>query len=227
MCNISKQQFKELYQFVDKKYEKLEKCFKAMKYNQVLVIEALALERMWTLFTESIIESGFPSDIISIILQVNEQRMQMVWESVKTGKASSGDYKKFWELQDYLNEQLWDNGIYELEGCTFVFDSTITNEAWCFFKRSDHDVSCCAEVIVNILELLINQLYDQSEEGGLDLAKHNSAGYGDFMFKEHPLLKNELMRIDADIELAKGYPENMDEILRKKEEYHKLNICKV
>lgn len=47
------------------------------------------------------------------------------------------------------------------------------------------------------------------------------------MFKEHPLLKNELMCIDADIELAKGYPENMDEILRKKEEYHRLNIYKV
>ena len=41
----------------------------------------------------------------------------------------------------------------------------------------------------------------------------------------HPAVLEELQRVEMDMELAQRYPQNMEEILQKRMEYHELNIC--
>ena len=46
-----------------------------------------------------------------------------------------------------------------------------------------------------------------------------------YVMDNHPIVLEEIKRVEMDMELAQRYPQNMEEILQKRMEYHELNIC--
>ena len=45
-----------------------------------------------------------------------------------------------------------------------------------------------------------------------------------YILEYHPALADEVLRVEADKALAQNYPQNMEEILKRKAEYHELNL---
>ena len=203
--NISDRKFKELIQI----YEK-------MQYNQVLAVAALALEREWFPFVEGLKESGFPDDVISELLQLAEQWMQLIWERVKSGHFCQDNKKRFEEIRERYSEVL--DGLSEfgaeLEGKSLYLDSALSSDSECFFNESECDLECCADAVCGILDMIEDIIVDS----GVDKEQLTD------VLNYHPMIIEELKRIDLDVELVQDYLQNMCEILKRREEYHKLNL---
>ncbi len=71
-----------------------------------------------------------------------------------------------------------------------------------------------------------DMLYIDVYEESYQIFKINSK-LTQYIKNNHPAVLEELQRVETDMELAQRYPQNMEEILQKRMEYHELNICDI
>ena len=203
-------------------YKELEKRFEHMGQNQVLVVTAFALEKMWKPYVEGIQKSGCSKTEVSEMLQMAEQCMYRIWERIKQGKPFPEDYNNWSKMCDRFNDMFDED---EVEFCeeALWFDGELIGSAWVFFNEAKFDVKYCAGTVSRVLEMIIGRIGDVLHEYYPKLEKQNHTQY-ESIISNHPAVLNELKRIDMDIKLAERYPNNLEEILNKGSEYHKLNL---
>lgn len=210
---------------VSETYEKLVNRFENMEHDQVLVVTVFALEKMWKPYVEGIHKSECTEAEISEVLQMAEQCMHRIWERIKRGKPLSEDLDSWNKMCDRFNEMFDED---EVEFCeeALWFDGELIGSAWVFFNESKFDVKRCAGTVSRVLDMIIGRIGAVLFEYYPKLEKQNRKQYESIM-TNHPAVLNELKRINMDIELAEKYPKNLNEILNKGEEYHKLNLWNI
>ncbi len=214
-------------------YERLKKVFKQMEPNKILVMVALTLERLWQPFIYGIEKTEYTTKEREDFLQIEKLRMDMIWERVKSGKVNPKHLSIFHETmeREYKIADV-DRNVFgaELEERAIYLDSRLINIAKSFFTESKFDIEQCAQtaskglsvVMSEINNILYINVYEESEE----IYDINSK-LTRYIKNNHPAVLEELQRVETDMELAQRYPQNMDEILQKRMEYHELNICDI
>ncbi len=204
-------------------YVKLKNKFVHLEHNQVLVIMALALEKMWKPYLVGIRKSECTELEKSEILHMAEQCMQRIWQRIKCGKSFAEDLDYWNKMCDRFND------IFEEEEIEFGeealwFDGELVGGAWLFFDDTEFDIARCASMVSRVLDMIIGQIDCVLNNAYPKLKIQDPEKY-ESIIANHPAIINELDRINIDIQLAEKYPGNLEEILDKAAEYHKLNLC--
>ena len=210
------------------KFNEYDETFRTMNPNQFYVVAALALERLWTPYVDSLNyakENVQAEQEINEILQIAEQWMQMIWKRIKSGLFSQSDYEIFKKLC-YRYETLTGRATapnIELSCNAIRFENAILNDAECFFIDAVTNLVSCVDIVCEILDNIIAQITDMLEDVSPELWDWYPKQYKSIM-TQHPVLNDEIKRITMDIELARNYPQNMNKLLQKKAEYHESNF---
>lgn len=214
-------------------YERLKKIFKHMEPNKILVMTALTLERLWQPFIYGIEKTEYTTKEREDFLQIEELRMDMIWERIKSGKVNPKYSSIFDETleQEYILTDVNRNtfGAEQDERAVYLA-SRLINISGSFFTESTFDIEQCAQTISMGLSVIMweigNMLYVDVYEESYQLFKINSK-LTQYIKNNHPAVLEELQRVETDMELAQRYPQSMEAILQKRMEYHELNICDI
>ena len=214
-------------------YERLKKIFKHMEPNKILVMTALTLERLWQPFIYGIEKTEYTTKEREDFLQIEELRMDMIWERIKSGKVNPKYSSIFDETleQEYILTDVNRNtfGAEQDERAVYLA-SRLINISGSFFTESKFDIEQCAQTVSMGLSVIMweigNMLYVDVYEESYQLFKINSK-LTQYIKNNHPAVLEELQRVETDMELAQRYPQSMEEILQKRMEYHELNICDI
>ncbi len=214
-------------------YERLKKIFKQMEPNKILLIAALTLERLWQPFIYGIEKTEYTTKEREDFLQIEELRMDMIWERIKSGRANPKHLSIFHETME-LEYKLTDvdRNVFgaELDKRTTYLDAEFINVAESFFAKSKFNIQLCAITVSSALSFIMGEindmLYIDVYEESYQIFKINSK-LTQYIKNNHPAVLEELQRVETDMELAQRYPQNMEEILQKRMEYHELNICDI
>lgn len=214
-------------------YERLKKIYEQMEPNKILVMAALALERLWKPFVCGIEKTEYTAKEREDFLHLEELRMDMVWERIKSGKVNpkhSSIFDETMELEYKLTDVERNVFGAELDERATYLDARLTGIAGSFFTESKFDIEQCAQTVSKGLSVIMNEinnmLYIDVYEESYHIYKINSK-LTQYVKNNHPTVSEELQRVEMDMELAQRYPQNMDEILQKRMEYHELNICDI
>ena len=217
----------------DQLYERLKKIFEQMEPNKILVMAALTLERLWKPFVYGIEKTEFTAKEREDFLQMGELWMDMVWERVKSGKVNpkhSSIFDETMELGYRLTDVNRNAFGAELDKRASYLYSPFIQVAESFFTESKFDIEQCAQTVNHVLSVIMseigNMLYHDVYEESYQVCKINSK-LTKYVKNNHPAVSEELQRVEMDMELAQRYPQNMEEILQKRMEYHELNICDI
>lgn len=212
-------------------YTRLKNIFKQMEPNKILVMAALTLERLWQPFVYGIEKTEYTAKEKEDFLQIEELRMDMIWERIKSGKVNPKHLSKFDETMEREYELTdVDRNVFgaELDGRAAYLSARIVGVAKSFFTVSKFDIGQCAQTVSNGLSVIMweinNMLYIDVYEESYQIFKVNSK-LTKYIKNNHPAVLEELQRVEKDMELAQRYPQSMEEILQKRMEYHELNIC--
>lgn len=210
---------------VFEKYEILSELFTHMEHNQILAVTALALEKMWTPFEEGLNKSGYTKEEVSEVLQITQQWLKMIWQRVKRGKSCSSDWDNYTKMCERMDEIIEDTDTYgaELIGQSLYFSVEVQDCANYFFCDNDFDAERCADTVSRALDMVVGQVEDSLCNVYPDLKMKDVQRYETVLIN-HPMIHDELNRIDMDIELVKLYPQSLDAIIERGIEYHKLNL---
>ena len=217
----------------DQLYERLKKIFEQMEPNKILVMAALTLERLWQPFIDGIEKTEYTTKEREDFLQMEELRMDMIWERIKSGKVNPKHSSIFHETME-LEYRLTDvnRNVFgaELDERAIYLDARLVDIAGSFFTESKFDIEQCALTVSIGLSVIMseinNMLYHDVYEESYQMYKINSK-VTKYVKNNHPAVSEELQRVEMDMELAQRYPQNMEEILQKRMEYHELTICDI
>lgn len=214
-------------------YEELKKKFKQMEVNKALVITALGLERMWKPFVQGIEKTEYTIKEKTDFLQIEELRMNMVWERIKSGEVNHEYLDKFHETMEHEYKIIdVESNTYgaelQIEAC--YLDSQLSNIAKSFFTECGFDDERCAETVSMVLALILykikDMLYKDIYKESYRTFKKNS-NLTRYVTDNHPSVLEEIKRVEMDMEMVRGYPCNMNDILKKRIEYHEMNVCDI
>lgn len=206
-------------------YEELKIEFEHLEHNQVLVVMALALEKMWEPYLVGIQKSGCTELVESEMFHMAEQCMQRIWERIKRGKPCLEDLGNWNKMCDRFND-IFDGEEIEFSEEALWFDGELVGSAWLFLDDSEFDIKRCASMVSRVLEMIIGKIDSVLYKDHPKLKMQDPEQYQSIIMN-HPAIINELKQINLDIQLAERYPRNLDEILDKAAEYHKLNLCDI
>lgn len=214
-------------------YEELKRKFRQMEVHQVLVVTALGLERMWKPFVQGLEKTEYTANERTEFLQIEELRMDLVWERIKRGEVNHESLEQFHETMEReykiidVERNTYGSEL-EVEAC--YLDSQLIAAAESFFTESKFDEERCAEIVSMVLGLILHtindMLYREVYKEFYRISKVNSDLTRDVL-EHHPGVLEEIKRVEMDLELAMGYPQNMNEILIKRMEYHQLDVCDI
>lgn len=158
-------------------YESLTKRFKYMERDKILVVTALTAERLWKQNVEGIPKSEYSQEVLSELLQISEQWMQMIWERIINGYVHTNDRKGFKELYDRYQEIAYVEDSYgeELDMEDAYFVSFIWSKGvWSFFDKDESNKNGeeCASTISQVLQIIVQEIgsilyYGIYEESGI------------------------------------------------------------
>lgn len=214
-------------------YEKLKGKFGQMEIQQILVVTALGLERMWKPFVQGLEKTEYTVNERTEFLQIEELRMDMVWERIKRGEVNHEALEQFHETMEREYKIIdVERNTYgaELEVGACYLDSQLIAVAESFFTELKFNDERCAETVSDVLALILRtindmlyrEIYGESYrifQLNRDLTRH--------VLDHHPCVLEEIKRVEMDLELAMGYPQNMNEILRRGMAYHQLDVCDI
>lgn len=165
----------------------------------------------------------------SRFIQIMEEGMQMVWGRIERGHALPSDKDRIKKLTDILIDITdQDEEYVEVEDAGDCLWDGLLECANSFFVDEVFDIGRCEEAIDTVFhmvdgmleEFLNDNLYERSpaiEDKNEELTR--------YIIGNHPVRIAEVNCPDRDIELVeKNYPHNMDEIMKRREEYHNRNI---
>lgn len=204
--------------------------FEQIGKDKSLVITALALERMWMPYWIGVHKTDYTDEERTRHIKIVEEWMQMIWGRIERGYAFPGDYDRFSELLVQLNDildpemtvneaELDPDANYLLDGISDCADS--------FLVEDEFVSGRCKSVVEGVLDMLMDglsmSLFDDIYESSYEIKEKNEELSNDIL-EHHPALVDEVLRVEADKALAQNYPQNMEEILKRKAAYHELNL---
>lgn len=214
-------------------YEELKRKFKKMEADKVLVITALGLERMWKPFVQGIEKTEYTIEEKTVFLEIQQLRLDMVWERIQRGETDNEYLDKFHETMEREYKIIdVERNTYgaELDVEAIYLDSQLSVTAESFFSESGFDEERCAETVSKVLTLILytikDILYKDIYKESYQILKKNS-DLTRYVMDNHPIVLEEIKRVEMDMEMAMRYPHNMSEILKKRMEYHNLNVCDI
>lgn len=188
---------------VDTKFDEMKKTFVMIPHEQALVVGALAVERLWQPFRTGILDCSYYECEREDVVQLEEKCLDLIWARMQRGSVQESDWTEFCELFDEIEEL---SAEVDLNIQAKSFYCAIADFAyWCLKACENEKV---ASIAVCVLELLVQLIAEP-----VDAAT------------EVPAIVAEMQRIDSDVTLAQGYPQNIDLIIQRKSQYHSLNIC--
>lgn len=202
---------------VDRKYEELKIVFDQIDHNKAIVVTALSLERLWTAFVDDIDTEEYPG-----LVELQDACMKMMWNRVMRENVlpnEYADYKQMEETMDRIMDPDQDGNGPSDYGCYLW--TIFPDAAYCFFDPSGKGR---AGVATNPLQMIATNIYDTCDDSLL--SPEAQQRYVAFL-ETHPAILDEIARIDSDVALANLYPENLDAILARKDEYHNLKLVPV
>ena len=194
----------------DSKYHELKNVFDKMLPKQAFVVTAFALERLWQPFVEGILNCEYTEQERQEVLQLEKEILDIIWTHILYEDTQIDRWEKFCELYDKIEEL---SAEVDLNFMAKPFYCAIVDFAgWCL-KGDCADVAKRArpDIVISVLDFIIDRASTEITQCGED----NIA------------ILAEMERIDADIQMAKDYPNNIDLILQRKVEYHVLNISHI
>lgn len=152
-------------------YERLKKLFKQMEPNKILLMAALTLERLWQPFVYGIEKTEYTPKEKEDFLQIEDLRMDMIWERVKSGKVNPKHLSIFDETMEREYELTdVDRNVFgaELDGRAAYLGDRIVGVAKSFFTVSKFDIGQCAQTVSNGVSVIMweinNMLYIDAYE---------------------------------------------------------------
>ena len=139
-------------------YERLKKFFKQMEPNKILLMAALTLERLWQPFVYGIEKTEYTPKEKEDFLQIEELRMDMIWERVKSGKVNPKHLSIFDETMEREYELTdVDRNVFgaELDGRAAYLGDRIVGVAKSFFTVSKFDIGQCAQTVSNGVSVIM------------------------------------------------------------------------
>ena len=124
-------------------------------------------------------------------------------------------WEKFCELYDQIEEL---SAEVDLNLMAKPYYCAVVDFAgWCLKgNRSEEANRIRPDIVVGPLDLILECV-----------SAKNTSCCEDDALDSHPAIRTEMERIDADIQMVKEYPDNIDLILQRKAEYHVLNISHI
>lgn len=207
---------------VDVKYEEIQKIFATIRNDQALVVGALTIERLWQSFVSGISKCSYSEHERENVIQLEENCLDLIWARIQRTSVQDSDWGDFCELFDQIEEI---SAEVELNIPTKSFYCAIVDFAgWCLKPcRRGQVVRPRADTVVCTLEWIVNNIMDSLMTEQDKSAEKNQAMHQDIL-RNHPEVIAEMQRIDADVELARDYPRNIDLIMQRKSDYHSLDI---
>lgn len=199
----------------DKKYEELKNVFGTMPPNQAFIVAAFALERLWEPFVDGISDCAYTEQERQEVLKLEKAIQDIVWTHILFEDTQVNHREKYCELYDQIEELSTE---VDLNFMAKPYYCAIVDFAdWCLKgNRTDGVNRMWSDIVVDPLDLIIDCMS----------AKNMSCREDDAL-DGCPAVRTEMKRIDADIQMARDYPNNIDLILQRREEYHVLNISHI
>lgn len=202
---------------VDRKYEELQYAFEQLSNNKAIVIAALGLERLWTAFVGSIDIEEYPG-----LIELQDACMKMMWNRVIRGNVLPNEYADYKQIEEKMNIIIDPDNDGECPPVYASYLSQIFPDAayWLFNSPSKRR----AGIATNALQMIASDIYDTMDGSllGSDPDKQYVA-----LLEKHPAILDEIARIDSDVNLANMYPDNLNDILARKEYYRNLKIVPI
>lgn len=199
----------------DNRYDELKNAFNKMLPKQAFVVTAFALERLWQPFVEGISNCAYIEQERQEVLQLEKEILDIVWTHILFEDTQVDRWKEFCELYDQVEEL---SAEVDLNFMAKPYYCAIVDFAgWCLkgdpagiFNRARPDI------VISTLDFIIDCVPAEITQDGEDNMQ--------VILGRHPAVLAEMKRIDADIQMAKDFPNNINLVLQRKEEYHALNI---
>ena len=196
-----------------KKYNELKNVFDLMPPKQALVVAAFALERLWKPFVEGISDCAYTEQERQEVQRLENETLDIIWTHILFEDTQTDRWKDFCGLYDQIEEL---SAEVDLNFKAKPYYCAIVDFAtWCLkgnYAESANRVR--PDIVVGPLDLIVDCV-SYSED------KTQS------VLEQHPAVLAEMERIDADIQIAKNYPNNINLVLQRKAEYHDLNVSHI
>lgn len=207
---------------VEIKYKEIQKIFATIRNDQALVVGALAIERLWKPFTNGILECPYSEQERGEVVYLEEKCLDLIWTRIKRVSVQNRDWEYFCELFDRI-ENISAEVELNIQAKSF-YCAIVDFAEWCLKPydegQADHpraDIAVCA------LELIVNNTINSLLTKSGKFTEENQDTYHNILLN-HPQVIAEIQRINADIELAREYPQNIDLIIQQKFKYHSLDV---
>ena len=191
----------------DKKYKELKDIFMELKEEQIRLVGLLATERLWKPFTDSLILARSPKLEESV-----RTCLDLLWESSIEGVISNHQNQEYDRMLQVINSTADEENPEEefLTPYPLYLLGGLSSGRRCNNKKQIIDVY--GAKTVRPLDMICDDI---------------PITFTDDMLDKHPAVVAELNRIDDDIILAKEFPQNMAEVLKRKAFYQTLQLVPV
>ena len=186
-----------------------------MSPKQAFVVAAFALERLWEPFVDGISDCAYTEQERQEVLKLEKAIQDIVWTHILFEDTQVDRWEKFCELYDQIEEL---SAEVDLNLMAKPYYCAVVDFAgWCLKgNRSEEANRIRPDIVVGPLDLILECV-----------SAKNTSCCEDDALDGHPAIRTEMERIDADIQMVKEYPDNIDLILQRKAEYHVLNISHI
>lgn len=195
-----------------KKYNELIMKLSQLNEKERLIIALFDLERLWYPFLLG--TSYYTWDIQTMVRRWIDILWQGVWEEQITDSEKRELKEIIHEISKKNEEDMEEGKEYPEEvKAAYLVNHLFSHYSW-FIDVNKREQTNNMEIIMSgmqdmIEDMLLDKFFPQ--EPGLDAEKNLGVLY-------------EISSIEADVQLAKNYPESLKEIIKKKGEYQKQNI---
>lgn len=202
----------------DNKYNELKNVFGKLPLSQAFVVTAFALERLWQPFVEGISDCAYTEQERQEVLQLEKKILDIIWTHILFEDTQVDHWQEFCKLYDQIEEV---SAEVDLNFMAKPYYCAIVDFAgWCLKGNPARAVNRVRpDIVINTLDFIIDCV-------SAEITQCNEDKMQDIL-STHPLVLAEMERIDADIQMAKDYSDNTDLILRRKAEYHAINISHI
>lgn len=177
-----------------------------------LIVALLDLERMWEPFIVG--TSYYIWDIRTMV----RRWLDILWQEVLAGQMTDNEKSELERIADKINEtqneEAEEGREYpEQVKAAYLLNHMFSQYSWFLDVGKREESSDMKFAMGGMHDMIEDALVDKYFPQELELVAEKNSG-----------VLYEISSIEADVELAKRYPKSLDEILKKKDEYHKVNI---
>lgn len=207
-----------IFTISDKKHNELKNIFSMMPPKQAFVVAAFALERLWEPFVEGISDCAYTEQERQEVQRLENAILDIIWTHILFEEAQIDRWKDFCALYDQIEELSAEVDL-NFKAKPYYY-AIVDFAAWCLKENHAESANRVRpDIVVVPLDLIVDCVSAKT----IQYSEDKTQG----ILERHSAVLAEMERIDADIQMAKDYPNNINLILQRKAEYHNLNVCHI